>query len=603
MLCVVALVQTDPASAFSKFEHEQLTYYAFAAALHDHCRLSLDTALCGALALITRAHSASPSVEVAETPLSAAELGGITRAVDYFSHLKRLAPDLDDCFGKEENGCRDKVIKECRKQASEACRDNAGQEAACGIRERTVCTKAAVDDTRTRVDNRRSRRLLRALALHRNEEHFRADAQEMYQLMHGRALEAVRAARAERMHRDETARLALLAEAVALHFLQDAFAPGHLASPRAEYADSLAGALHDKFNRRGLDIGVGDGLCDLTAGLVRALRGGNIPFLEEFKRRNRIEPEDLLQDIERFESEVCALDGSYTSYGDKHLLMGLMKDRGEDPHRSRSLHRVALLLATRASIEELFANSTTIEPLQLCYQPPSKPEAPDTGPFVRLGKDDPDFWPPALALGRTASPPCWHGADPGFLLAYKTCPCDLAVSDPLREETPLVGAFQIAFSSRGDQRRRIEFAVDIAATQGFVQREDNGDFPEDWHLGNGLGTVSFSAHWESLREMDAYGAGLLYGRGFKFSIFDDDHRDFDGYVGLEPGLGYYKHRLDSTTKFRWSARLGIGLSFFAVEALYEDGYEYGATGFESDERWSMNFRFRFSHTWFYGSPK
>jgi hypothetical protein len=84
--------------------------------------------------------------------------------------------------------------------------------------------------------------LARQWAAHNDATHFQGRALESWRVYHQRALD----------NAVSDPGLALLAEAVALHYLQDFLAAGHEVTPRAGMHDAAAGQLHDHFNRRGV---------------------------------------------------------------------------------------------------------------------------------------------------------------------------------------------------------------------------------------------------------------------------------------------------------------------------------------------------------------
>jgi hypothetical protein len=90
---------------------------------------------------------------------------------------------------------------------------------------------------------RRWNYVMRGLAIHHNKKHFQKDAAAAWWENHKAALDFASRSDEER---------ALLAEAVALHYLQDFFSVGHLATPRDGMHDAAAGDLHDYFNERGV---------------------------------------------------------------------------------------------------------------------------------------------------------------------------------------------------------------------------------------------------------------------------------------------------------------------------------------------------------------
>ncbi len=87
------------------------------------------------------------------------------------------------------------------------------------------------------------------LAVHRNSSHFEACAAMAYQRFHDLALYLAKTKRPEDAEHGWID--PLIAEAVALHFLQDSFAPGHLQTPRSASTDLISRGLHNRGNKDG----------------------------------------------------------------------------------------------------------------------------------------------------------------------------------------------------------------------------------------------------------------------------------------------------------------------------------------------------------------
>lgn len=91
---------------------------------------------------------------------------------------------------------------------------------------------------------RRRNYLKRGLAAHQNSAHFQKYALESWVRYHTKAISDA----------PSSPECALLEEAVALHYLQDFLAAGHVVTPRKHMHDAAAGSLHDFFNKRGVDF-------------------------------------------------------------------------------------------------------------------------------------------------------------------------------------------------------------------------------------------------------------------------------------------------------------------------------------------------------------
>jgi hypothetical protein len=87
-----------------------------------------------------------------------------------------------------------------------------------------------------------------------NGEHFGARALYSFRLWHRKAMETARAAAHDSTASRALERgvaLALVYNAFADHYLEDLFAPGHIASPRGGLNEPVAGGLHNYHNKRG----------------------------------------------------------------------------------------------------------------------------------------------------------------------------------------------------------------------------------------------------------------------------------------------------------------------------------------------------------------
>lgn len=602
------LLLAAPASSYSKFEHEQLTFYAFEVARQLVCEVERPPAACSGFG---RA--------------SSAELGKVTRAVDYFSHPWRLVPRPEHCTDSElakddEHGCRKSLADKCQFPKPPVM----------GSRQkRKACLDSILEDTLARVHKRRNKKLWRLIAVHRNDEHFRQGAEDQYNRMHGRALE---------MAAESEYALALVAEAVAIHFLQDAFAPGHLAAPRDQYGDSYAGSLHDRFNSEGLPIWIDSDLCAAAEELLEpwsALNGEDadaaaeerlkiylgqvntkqqaaleevdptpkpkakpkkIEAPAEIKESKQIEPAALKKDLEKFVEELCGSappSPAYKAFGDKRLLTGRSgSSRAVTPGSDPSRHRASLLALAVESIRDVLeARQSRKPPLHLCFHPPSVGEPPEVG--CGEGTDQ-RFWAPGLAVGRAYAgfsdeKVCWPCSQDDLLFGFQTEP-DRGRYSKLVGGAHRVNGLQVAFSYVGEKRRRFEFAHDLAASEQYYERDEDGSLVNK--VGRrAFGSLGYSLHYEKDNDLEASAAGILYSYGIQYE-------DFDFYAALEPGIGYYSFPGGNSTRYRWSVRAGVGWSVVAGEVIVERGYELLPGGrLEKEWRPSVNLRLRVAPSW------
>ncbi|MCH7666003.1 MAG: hypothetical protein IH936_08755 [Acidobacteria bacterium] len=583
VICSAAIAQS--VYGFSKHEHEQIAFYAFAAAGRELCGNDLASAapafvavreeLCGCWnepAEIT--DSSSTRQDPCRHSLSREEFALVTRAVDQFTHPARLAPTAQQCQTGAKDECRKTVRKDCRRLRLD---DEA-------------CLRLARQETLKRTKKRAGNPVLRFLAVHRNNEHFRRSACESFNELHDRALDFVENGKIE---------MALLAEAVAVHFLQDALAPGHLAAPRDQFADWQAGAVHDRTNRNGLPVSLGDDLCQEIEAFSVPSSLPEPSWLNKRKKKNRIHWADLSADLESLQ-EVCkkGSDG-YIAYGDKSLLSGV----GQPDARA---HAATVFFLTYTSLRDLYSPRPDLESLRLYYQEP----------LIELPSDN--RIAPSLGVGRIVAKnevtqdgedgradvsDCPAPPDRGLLFSYRTTSAagpsargnaSTQIQAGALSTLHLLNTLQIGYSSWGDARQRWELDWDVSARERMKTRTENGVIIRGklWRRYLGVGSVAF--HHEELGGNDAWGAGLLF-TGSKLIL---KHHDLDFYVGIEPGLGRYTIDGASTTRVRGSVRAGVGLSVVAVEVLGERGLSLDTDqAGEKEWRFSLNLRVRLSPTW------
>ncbi len=103
------------------------------------------------------------------------------------------------------------------------------------------------EDAWKAVGKRKSQPVFHLLALHRNAAHFQREALSGYTKNHAKAIKAAL---------DGDSKTALRSEAVALHFLQDSLAGGHLLTPRRGMSNAVAGAIHDRMNGLGAVVDI-----------------------------------------------------------------------------------------------------------------------------------------------------------------------------------------------------------------------------------------------------------------------------------------------------------------------------------------------------------
>lgn len=580
MVWTIGLVATPAVQAFSKLEHEQLTCYAFEHVRARACPGERDGASASPVS------PPSPRAEaLCKVDIQPPELALLTSAVDHFTYPMRLAPRPEACQSGKREDCRKEVLKE--------------DECKAGSFSFPECGRKAWEVTRKKVEDREGGWLYRFLAVHRNDEHFRCSACTSFNEMHQRAMA---------LAASEAPELALYAEAVAVHFLQDVMAPGHLAAPRDQFGDWQAGAVHDRHNRSGLPVTVAREVCVGVARLVE----GEAPTAsacedERIPAGKRFTWERLREDLAMFAAHCGDKPNpGYTAHGDRSLLPKV-------PVPDARLHAATVFYLTVAALEDLYGIADDGRaPVWMFYERPyydletGEPRAPELG-----FRTSPELMTAANGgpahqcdRGRREPPPSCPRlpASAEALFAYEV-DADSESGEPLLDFDHPLNTVQIAYSTWGDTRRRWELAWDVVAAEELVTLLASGSY-DNGALGPGpgrryLGVGSLALHHEQLQDNDVWGLGMLFTYSWQFTKY----RDFDVYVGVEPGMGAYRLDGDSTTRIRNSLRAGIGLSVIAGEVFVEHGRSLDRGGSADDEwRWSMNVRLRVSPTWLRRSP-
>lgn len=202
-LLVIAGI-ADSAHAFDKFEHTYVTNLALRFALRIAPPADLESVECwlsGAGARCQQSQAAKPTSASADCPVS---MGEVVSLSDYIRDVQVLfdRPGMDGAYP-----------------------------ASC----------SQIDWGHFRELQRDYLRFLQAA--HTNENHFQRLALISHWNSHNQAV---------RLASEGKLNAALLVEAYGLHFLQDWYASGHIATNRSQLIDTVATASHDKYNRDGL---------------------------------------------------------------------------------------------------------------------------------------------------------------------------------------------------------------------------------------------------------------------------------------------------------------------------------------------------------------
>ena len=389
------------------------------------------------------------------------------------------------------------------------------------------CAALARDETLEKINTRSSHWWYRFLAVHRNDEHFRGTACLSFNQMHGRAA---------RLLEHGSPELALLAEAVAVHFLQDSMAPGHLATPRDQFGDWQAGAVHDRHNRRGLPATLSGAVCEGASRLLDDPRVDHIAqpsswsHLQESKR---LDWGQLREDLEVLK-ESCRSGHSYTAHGDRSLLPGTTDVDAR-------IHAATVFYLTVAAMEDLYGIADR-QPLRMHYDRPhhdvgaGQSRAPESGLWTSGTISSSLQQLPARGSNRREAELlhyCPESPRSGErLFSYETA------GDTEQQESTALGALhllntvQIAYSSWGDARKRWEIAWETGARERLLSRLDDGSYEKADLWRKYLGVGSWSLHHQELADNDVWGLGLLA----TYSWHLPDYRDFDVYGRRRAGV-------------------------------------------------------------------
>ncbi len=269
---LVAFVQ--PAAAFKKREHEALSTLALAVALE-----SLQGEVPADVEAEIRAWflECSPDAEARKKACKKDEsrcvpFGLLTHAVDKVIRPEGLIPSRRLHVEEQNERFKQELLlapKRCVEAQSLTTRTM-----------RRALKKMPSESEIIRFASCRAEKKVRhvgnwLVAVHQNTSHFEACAAAKYNGLHRLAIELA-AESAQKGADAESLFVAFVAEAVALHFLQDSFAPGHLLTPRSGSTDIIARGMHNTHNRAGARVFIADGepWAGLEGALQQVLQGG-----------------------------------------------------------------------------------------------------------------------------------------------------------------------------------------------------------------------------------------------------------------------------------------------------------------------------------------
>jgi hypothetical protein len=274
---LLATLAVGPAAAFKEAEHEAVSNLALAVAL-----ASLEEESESGLQEAARDRFLECSTDARTRELACEQgsskcvpFGLLTRAVDKVLRPEGLLPAR--CLHPASNQPRSCLVA-CPEDSVRRCHEPVDPT----TRSMRSFLYGKIDDEKTdeelfrfaacRAERKAGNIWTWMLAAHKNASHFEACAAERYNAFHRLAIELAAGADGDAA---EPPFLALIAEAIALHYLQDSLAPGHLLTPRSGATDILARGMHNQNNRWGAPafFTAAPPLPALEAALARLLEG------------------------------------------------------------------------------------------------------------------------------------------------------------------------------------------------------------------------------------------------------------------------------------------------------------------------------------------
>jgi len=423
-------------------------------------------------------------------------------------------------------------------------------------------------------------------AVHENAGHFEACAAARYNALHALALGLA-------AEGSEEPFVALAAEAVALHFLQDSFAPGHLLTPRSGSVDILARGMHNGFNRCGAPIFVADErLAEPAAALSRVLTDRPTELVKRALEDLSLSVDDLAAQHRPCASKSIrchteALEGA-CFYGDGKL--------------AGSRQALDLVLLSAASIRQVLAapgappGGPPRAPMRIVFEEWS---AGTKGSSDRLPNED-TLRRPCLVL--TTSATATGCAEPAGALAGFEPLCaqerDRFSMSPRNLELSL--AYLVGDSGRSTGWR-VEVGLPFGSpSDGDVRRLGNGDqppaSPSDPHPGYFPGGIrgvdkGLLISWNlQAEEWDDYQALGLTLRPWFVAI---RHRGWDFMWSPEVGWKWYTSDQRTTDRAVWGSHVAVGYGVLFLDLGFERGSLLEADGrHRRSSNYSLGVRFQ-----------
>ncbi|MBZ0112839.1 MAG: hypothetical protein K8J08_10290 [Thermoanaerobaculia bacterium] len=435
------------------------------------------------------------------------------------------------------------------------------------------------------------------LAAHRNHSHFEACAASAYNEFHGLAFSM---ARQPSLTADRPWIEPLFAEAVALHFLQDSFAPGHFLTPRGTATDIIARALHNDGNAIGAEafINRSNLLSKMISDLQTLLhQPSEVPpnvasaLSELFPgAAARAQVITWLQGLrEKGSQQACFLgDGRLNGRRsrkpqDKIDTGPCSKPAGSGRQPPGHEQAAALVLLSAASISNVVVDglgSTGVQPSRLDFVPWSAPLV------APLRVDWDNLRRPTLSFQSQLAGDKSSESEPlgGF------------VSRPKKEFDRFGMSFRhlevsgavLVGDGYGASGWRAEVSIPFGSTpETDIRILENGEprscddsedctFPKSGFklvFGN---VMSWNVQYDQWKTFDAWGFVVRNQYPFRTKGLG-----IDIVLGAEIGQKWYESSERKTSKFIWGGQVSVGLGLVFAELGYERGNRLLAGG-ESD---------------------
>jgi hypothetical protein len=573
------LVSAQPSAAFKEKEHEALSTLALAVAI-ESLRGEIPADLIDEVErqfLQCSVKEKDRKDACRDKKSQCVAFGILTRAVDKVRRPEGLIPSrslhLEDILNEDPE-----LYGELQK-APERCHEL--QSPTTEKMEKTLRKNLDEEELFNFTSCRAERKVRQVwnwlLAVHQNASHFEACAATRYNVLHHLA---VKLTAGNGQAGGGPLFVALAAEAVALHFLQDSLAPGHLLTPRSVSTDILARGMHNLHNRLGAPMFFNsvEPLAGLERGLASVLSQSSPPALvTEAARELSLCPHMLQVARQACKQRLSSdpFDAAPCYFGDGRLA-------GER-------QAVDLILLSAASIREVLLGGAPGEPLRIEFNEWSAlPTTSGSGNVMDLDS----LWGPSLSIMSPASadlaaqvqpPPTalagFKKADGRDRFTMSLRHPEIAVAQVFGDSDQGVGwRAEVGWPSGDPNDRHIRRRRTTDKEDELVPCEEkNEDFCRFTSPGLMQRALGVPATWSfQAEEWSDYEALGLMMRGWLPIRMGRIGWDF--LWGLEIGQKWYFSEARDTSRFVWGSHVAFGLGVIFIDLgfqrgnrLFEDG--------------------------------